>query len=127
MVRALTDLGSKKVAAREIPDIDPAPRAGQFCGESKFGTRKGDIVVRLQDRRGLPIESKVSNSDLNSVKRLNNDAAVKAGNRTRDIGLRRIVPAAVSGGVYNLHNLLDAQDRGATLFRAHDLGPLKQS
>jgi len=59
----------------------------------------------------MPIECKVSNSSLNSVKRLNNDAAVKAVGWKRDFGLRQVVPAAVLGGVYNLHNLLEAQDQ----------------
>jgi hypothetical protein len=124
VARALKDLGLTEVRPREIPDVDAAPKAGEFCGESKLGTRKGDIIVRLWDRRVMPIECKVSNSSLNSVKRLNNDAAVKAGSWKRDFGLRHVVPTAVLSGVYDLHNLLDAQDRGLTVFWAHDLAPL---
>jgi hypothetical protein len=120
----LKDLGLKEVPAREIPDFELAPKPGEFCGESVLGTRKADIVVRLWDRRVMPIECKVSNSSLNSVKRLNNDAAVKAGSWKRDFGLRQVVPTAVLSGVYDLHNLFDAQDRGLTVFWAHDLGPL---
>jgi hypothetical protein len=98
--------------------------AGEFCGESVLGTRKGDIIVRLWDQRVMPIECKVSNSSTNSVKRLNNDAAVKATSWKTDFGLRQVVPSAVLGGVYKLHNLQDAQDRGLTIFWAHDLKPL---
>jgi hypothetical protein len=111
-----------------------APRAGEFCGESLLGLPKSDpkadkgrladIVLRLWDHRLMPIECKVSNSSLNSLKRLNNDAAVKAGTWKRDFGLHQVVPAAVLSGVYDLHNLLDAQERGLTVFWAHDLAPL---
>jgi hypothetical protein len=92
--QALSALGLKAVAARDIPNVSLAPASGEFCGESRLGTRKADIVVRLWDHRVMPIECKVSNSSLNSVKRLNNDAAVKA------------------------------QERGLTIFWAHDLQPL---
>ena len=72
----------------------------------------------------MPIECKVSNSYINSVKRLNNDAAVKAVTWKRDFGVRQVVPTAVLSGVYKLHNLQDAQERGLTLFWAHGLKPL---
>jgi hypothetical protein len=124
VTQVLKTLGLKEVAAREIPNVSHAPAPGEFCGESVLGTRKGDLIVTLWDHRVMPIECKVSNSSLNSVKRLNNDAAVKAVSWKRDFGLRQVVPSAVLGGVYNLHNLLDAQDRGLSLFWAHDLAPL---
>lgn len=121
---ALVDLGFTEVASRTISTIAHAPEPGEFCGESVLGTRKGDIIVRLWDHRVMPIECKVSNSSTNSVKRLNNDAAVKAQSWKTDFGLRQVVPSAVLGGVYKLHNLQDAQDRGLTIFWAHDLKPL---
>lgn len=121
---ALKALGFKEVASRRIPNVSHAPAPEEFCGESVLGTRKGDIIVRLWDHRVMPIECKVSNSSTNSVKRLNNDAAVKADSWKRDFGLRQVVPTAVLSGVYKLHNLLDAQERGLTLFWAHDLAPL---
>jgi hypothetical protein len=121
---ALTKVGLIEVTSRQIPNVTLAPSAGEFCGESVLGTRKGDIIVRLWDHRVMPIECKVSNSYINSVKRLNNDAAVKAGNWKSDFGLRQVVPTAVLGGVYKLHNLEDAQARGLTLFWAHNLKPL---
>jgi hypothetical protein len=121
---ALVEIGLTEVPSREIPNVMLAPSAGEFCGESVLGTRKGDIIVRLWDHRVMPIECKVSNSYLNSVKRLNNDAAVKAGSWKSDFGLRQVVPTAVLSGVYKLHNLQDAQERGLTLFWAHNLKPL---
>lgn len=63
----------------------------------------------------------MSNSSLNSVKRLNNDAVAKAVAWVDDFGRRQVVPSAVLSGVYNLHNLLDAQERGLTIFWAHEL------
>jgi hypothetical protein len=121
---ALRAQGFTEVASRGIPNVSHAPAPGEFCGESLLGTRKGDIIVRLWDHRVMPIECKVSNSSTNSVKRLNNDAAVKAASWKVDFGLRQVVPSAVLGGVYKLHNLMDAQSRGLTIFWAHDLSPL---
>lgn len=118
---ALRELGFTEVASRSIPNISHAPAPGEFCGESRLGTRKGDIIVRLWDHRVMPIECKVSNSSTNSVKRLNNDAAVKAASWKLDFGLRQVVPTAMLSGVYKLHNLVDAQERGLTIFWAHDL------
>lgn len=121
---ALRKIGFKEVETRTIQTISLAPAPGEYCGESKLGIRKGDVIVRLRDQRLMPIECKVSNSSTNSVKRLNNDAAVKAVIWKRDFGLRQVVPTAVLSGVYKLHNLEDAQERGLTIFWAHDLQPL---
>ncbi len=123
---ALSELGLREVPTRAIPTLAQAPEPGEFCGESLLGNRKADIVVRLWDTRGMPIECKVSNSSVNSVKRLNNDAAAKAEAWVQDFGRRQVVPAAILSGVYKLHNLMDAQSRGLTLFWAHDLQPLTQ-
>jgi hypothetical protein len=121
---ALQELGLTEVAPRNILNFAQAPAPGEFCGESSFGGRKADIIVRLWDHRVMPIECKVSNSALNSVKRLNNDAAVKAVGWKRDFGLLQVVPVAVLGGVYKLAHLLDAQDRGLSLVWSHDLASL---
>ena len=59
-------------------------------------------------------------------KRLNDDAAGKAASWKLDFGLRQVVPSAVLSGVYKIQNLLDAQDRGLTVFWAHDLKPLTE-
>jgi hypothetical protein len=113
-----------KVTSRRISTLADAPSLGQFCGESMLGTRKGDFIVRLWDQRVMPIECKVSNSSTNSVKRLNNDAAVKAVSWRKDFGETQVVPSAVLSGVYKLHNLQDAQSRGLAIFWAHDLDAL---
>lgn len=119
--KALGKMGFKEVKRRTISTFDEAPNPGEFCQESLLGTRKADVVVRLHDKRVMPIECKVSNSSTNSVKRLNNDAARKAETWKQDFGQLQIVPAAVLSGVFKLHNLKDAQNRGLCLFWAHNL------
>lgn len=121
---ALRAAGFVEVATRSVSNLDQAPRAGEFCGECQFGSRKADILVRLWDGRVMPIECKVSNSSTNSIKRLNNDAAVKADTWSREFGTRSAVPTAVLSGVFKINNLEDAQTRGLTLFWAHDLSAL---
>jgi hypothetical protein len=123
----LTGAGLVEVARRKVLTLTDAPEPGQFCGESYFGIRKADFLVRLWDSRIMPIECKVSNSATNSVKRLNNDAAAKAEAWSKDFGTRQVVPAAVLSGVYKLHNLEDAQARGLAIFWAHDLKALTES
>ena len=119
---ALRSAGFQRVGSRSVNVLSHAPGTGEFCGESQFGTRKADFIVGLWDERKLPIECKVSNSALNSVKRLNNDAAAKAEAWLSDFGPRNVIPIAVLSGVYKLANLIEAQERGLTLFWAHDLG-----
>ncbi len=118
--QALDAIGFKKVQARTIATLDDAPEVGKFCSESLLGGRKADVVVRLHDRRVLAIECKVSNSSTNSIKRLNNDAAVKAVAWIKEFGTRQLVPSAMLAGVFKLRNLLDAQSKGMTLWWAHD-------
>jgi hypothetical protein len=117
----LREMEFVEVPARTIRTLDDAPKVGEFCAESLVGSRKADIPVRLFDGRLMPIECKVSNSSANSVKRLNNDAEVKAGIWHREFGIRQVVPAAVLSGVFKVHNLQQAQTGGLSLFWAHKL------
>ena len=111
----------KRVPQRTIETLVDAPGSGEFCSESNLGGRKADVVVRMWDGRVLAVECKVSNSSVNSIKRLNNDAAAKAEDWLKKFGTRQIVPAAVLSGVFKIPHLLSAQERGLTLFRAHKL------
>ncbi len=113
--------GFVEVPTRPIPNSASAPNPGEFCAETLFGTRKADVVIRLWDGRTMPLECKVSNSSTNSVKRLNNDAAVKARIWIGEFGINNIVPAAMLSGVFKVHNLVSAQADGLSLFWAHDL------
>ncbi|WP_418888083.1 XamI family restriction endonuclease [Microbacterium resistens] len=72
----------------------------------------------------LAVECKVSNSEVNSVKRVNNDAAAKAEVWINQFGQVNVVPAAVLSGVFKVSNLESAQARGLTLFWAHRLDAL---
>ncbi|MGH3302673.1 MAG: XamI family restriction endonuclease [Streptosporangiaceae bacterium] len=68
--QALRGTGFEEVRAREVRSSGSFPRSGQYCGESKVGHKKADIVAGLRDERILAIECKVSNSKVNSTKRI---------------------------------------------------------
>jgi hypothetical protein len=120
----LRSLGFTEVPAVAINTIVKGPQAMQFCAECQLGARKADVVVRLHDTRLMAIECKVSNSATNSVKRLNNDAAVKAEYWIKQFGIAQVVPTAALAGVFKVLNLEQAQERGLSLFWSHDLGKL---
>jgi hypothetical protein len=111
----------EEVPTRQIATLADAPAAGQFCRESMFGSRKADFTIGLWDGRKMPLECKVSNSSTNSVKRLNNDAMVKAGIWIGEFGTAQTVPAAMLSGVFKRHNLEQAQNLGLSLFWAYAL------
>ena len=116
----------EEVKTRQVVTLSNAPKQGQYCRESMFGSRKADFVVGLLDGRTMAIECKVSNSATNSIKRLNNDAAVKATTWREEFGKAQIVVVAVLDGVFALRNLVDAQESGLTIFWAHDLASMIQ-
>lgn len=121
----LAGAGFIEEPARPIPNVFSAPEVGRFTGECVVGeSRKADIVVRLWDGRVMPIECKVSNSQVNSIKRLTNDAAVKARVWIDDLGRNNVVPVAVLSGVFGLRHLIEAQERGLTQFWTHSLEEL---
>ena len=120
----LRTLGFVEVPTETITTIVRGPGPNQFCAECKLSDRKADVVVRLHDTRLMPIECKVSNSSTNSVKRLNNDAAVKAQFWISKFGSDQVVPAAMLAGVFKVLNLTQAQDRKLALFWSHDLDKL---
>lgn len=120
----LQGIGFTQAPAVAINTIVKGPQAMQFSSECQLGERKADIVVRLHDTRLLAIECKVSNSSTNSVKRLNNDAAVKAEYWIKQFGVAQVVPSAVLAGVFKVLNLDQAQARGLSLFWVHNLDRL---
>lgn len=121
---ALLSNGFTQVKTRAIENMSHFPEPGEFCAESSFAGRKADVIVRLWDGRVLAVECKVSNSEVNSVKRVNNDAAAKAEVWINQFGQVNVVPAAVLSGVFKVSNLESAQARGLTLFWAHRLDAL---
>ncbi len=66
----LESQGFHRVAPRTILLLDDLAR-GEFSRESLVAGAKCDVPVRLRDGRLLLTECKVSNSEINSVKRLN--------------------------------------------------------
>jgi hypothetical protein len=120
----LRSLGFSEVPTTAIKTIVKGPGPGEFCAECMLGDRKADIVLRLHDTRLMAIECKVSNSSTNSIKRLNNDAAVKAVRWIEKFGSDQVVPVAMLSGVFKLLNLVQAQEKGVTIFWAHDLDRL---
>jgi len=120
----LLALGFIEVPPATINTIVRGPQAMQFCSECQLGERKADVVIRLHDTRLMALECKVSNSATNSVKRLNNDAAVKAEYWLKEFGTSQVVPAAVLAGVFKVINLEQAQRRGLSMFWSHDLDKL---
>jgi hypothetical protein len=122
---ALLQSNMKKVPTRPIQTMNEAPRPGEFCRESELGSRKADFIIGLFDQRLLALECKVSNSELNSIKRLNNDAASKATTWLKEFGDKNVVPSAVLSGVFKLRHVLRAQnDQRCTIFWAHDIGTM---
>lgn len=122
---ALVQAQMTKVATRIVETMNLAPRPGEFCRESQLGSRKADFVIGLYDQRLLAVECKVSNSEINSIKRLNNDAAAKATTWLKEFGSKNVVPSAVLSGVFKLRHLLRAQEeQGCTIFWAHDIGAM---
>ncbi len=120
---ALTEAGFVEVPTRRVEHLSDAPTPGTFCRESRLHTQKADLIVGLWDRRTLAIECKVSNSSVNSYKRLNREAAGKAAAWRVEFGAK-VVPAAVLSGVYGMESLRQAQGAGLSLFWSHNLAAL---
>jgi len=108
---------------RAISALDEIER-GHFAGETILANAKADVVVRLKDGRVLAIECKVSNSAINSVKRLNRETVGKAEKWRTRYGLQ-VITAAVLAGVFKVGDLLEAQQAGVAIFWEHDLAPLR--
>lgn len=116
--------GFVEVPTRSVQHLADAPRPGEFCRESRLMTQKADLLVGLWNRRTMAIECKVSNSSVNSYKRLNREAGGKAAAWLRDLGATQVVPASVLSGVYAMASLRQAQAAGLSLFWTHDLTAL---
>lgn len=123
---ALRGAGFEQVPARDIRTPRSFPKLGEFSGESMVGSKKADVVVGLRDDRILAIECKVSNSKVNSTKRIS-EASAKAKDWILAFGNLGIIPCAVIAGVYNGKNLISAQDNGLTIWWSHDVAAMNIS
>jgi XamI restriction endonuclease len=121
----LASLGMKEVKAKEIPMLTASPAPGHFCGETRLAGTRADVVARLRDGRVMAIECKVSNSTVNSYKRLVHDTGGKAAHWYNQLGRAQVIPCAVLSGVYGTANLADVQEnKGVYLFWQHRLADL---
>lgn len=105
----LTALNFAQVNSRRMRLITDAPDPGSFCGAAKLGAKQGDVFARLHDKRLLAVECKVSNSEVNSFKRVMNDSVSKATEWKRALGEDQVIPLMVLRGVFNPDNLMTAQ------------------
>lgn len=126
VVKALVGIGfTQHLRLRVLTNLDELPR-GSFTPETNMAGSKCDIPLRLQDGRLLALECKVSNSALNSVKRLIRETGGKARTWRAAFG-RQVITGAVLSGVYKLSNLADAQeDYEVAIFWEHNLRPLQE-
>lgn len=101
-----------------------APQPGTFFNkETTVSGTKADIVLGLPDGRFMCLECKVSNTEVNSYKRLNHEVVEKVEKWTAQFG-RQCVSGAVLQGCFKVSNLVSAQEDGAALFWSLDLHPL---
>lgn len=82
--------------------------------------------MRLNDGRLLAIECKGSNSEINSRKRLNKEAAQNARAWNARFGSDQIVPAAALQGVFKARYVAAAQDTPMAIFWSHRLDDLRE-
>lgn len=122
--KSLREVGFVEEPAKRIRTPRDFPSPGAYYSETKVHEDKFDVVVGLWDDRILCIECKVSNSTVNSYKRIKGDAASKAVRVLRALGDAVIVPAAVIAGVYLPTNLYEAQHAGLTIWWSHDIQQL---
>lgn len=103
-----------------VRDLEP----GEYCRQSAVAGTRADLTIALLDRsRVLALECKVSNSEVNSYKRLNHEVGNKRRAWQGAFG-RSCVPGAVLAGAFSLKNLVSAQEAGIYLFWEHDLHSL---
>lgn len=113
----LRDLGFNEVPKREILNASAAPQKGEFMGETPLAGAKADVVATLHDGRIMAIECKVSNSAVNSYKRIVHDTGGKATIWHDQVGRANVISSAVLSGVFSPANCETLQnDKGVYLF-----------
>jgi hypothetical protein len=128
--RAVRDeLRARGLAGKKLGGIPPGgyaqfPQRGVFSeNEVQFGPAKADVLARLWDDRMLPVECKVSNSEVNSYKRLIHDTLAKRESWTKSFG-DAVIPSAILAGVFSPANVETAQAAGLSIFWAHRISDL---
>lgn len=123
--QALISAGYTQVPKPGRIDVPDKLERGTFCAEVNVGpeSAKADRPVRLRDGRLLAIGCKVTNSNINSRKRLLKDIASDAASWEKAFG-KQCIPAAVIAGVIDLATLKEAQGRNTFIVWQHNLQPL---
>lgn len=116
--------GLKSVASKSFELLSNGPGKGElFDRETLVAGTKADVVLGLYDGRIMCLECKVSNSEVNSFKRLNHEAVDKVKKWAGSFG-KQCVSGVVIQGCFKAANLVSAQDDGAYLFCSSNLTPL---
>ena len=114
----------REIDTRRIATVFDAPKAIEFCGESSVAGKKADVVIGLGDNRFMCVECKVSNSTVNSFKRLNHETVEKTNHWYHTLGTNGVVCAGLLSGVFSVDILAAAQEDGVSLFWSHNLGAI---
>lgn len=104
--------------------LNDSPPPGTFLTQINVGSDNADVLVRLGDGRLLAIECKGSNSEINSRKRLNKEAAQNARAWLARFG-GQVVPAVALQGVFKDRYLIEAQATPMLIFWGYRLDDLK--
>lgn len=107
---------------RNLLNDSPLPR--HFLTQTNLGADNADVLIRLDDGRLLAIECKGSNSEINSRKRLNKEAAQNARAWLQRFG-SQVVPGVALQGVFNPRYVVEAQDTPMLVFWGHRLEDLR--
>lgn len=121
--KRLKALGDNPSAGLTVSNWSDALHRGEYTDELKLAGTKCDVPTRLPDGRLLPIECKVSNSELNSIKRLMRETGGKHGKWRSTFG-SDLATAAVLAGTFKMIHLNQAQQEGMLLFFEHRLDSL---
>jgi len=121
--KRLKALGDNPGTGLTVSNWSDALHRGEYTDEVKLAGTKCDVPARLPDGRLLPIECKVSNSELNSIKRLMRETGGKHGKWRSTFG-SELATAAVLAGTFKMIHLNQAQQDGMLLFFEHRLDSL---
>ncbi len=120
----LKSIGYREVPAREVLTPRDFPAEDEvFSREAKVGEARADVAFGLADGRVMLLECKVSNSEVNSYKRLNHEVTDKVVKWRRTFG-ESAVCGCILQGVFRPENLIAAQAEGVAIFWSNDLQPL---
>lgn len=119
----LNELGDKPAEGLMPNNYQEVLKRNEFTREIHVAGAKCDVPIRLPNGRLLPIECKVSNTYVNSVKRLIRESVGK-GDSWRQAFSNEIHTGVVIAGAFKMVNLQAAQAKGTLIFFDHNLEAL---